>query len=78
MGHTVNPPTSSRDGIDVQLHDIPPWIQRRQQCSGLLIRLRITELRCDDRAVDHELIDVPRCKVVITFAALVTPPAQRR
>ena len=75
MGHTVNPATPGGNGINIQLHDIAPRVQRRQQRPSLFIRLRITKLRRDDRAIDHEVIDVSGRKVFIALAEPVTPPA---
>lgn len=67
-GHAVNPSTTGRDRVDVELHHFAVRVEFGQQVEGFGIRFPVTELRGDDCAVDHEVVDVAGGEVLIVFA----------
>lgn len=66
-GHAVNPATTGRDGVDVDLHHVAVRIEFFQQVEGLLVRVLVAKLRGDHRAVDHEVVDVTGGEIVVVL-----------
>ncbi len=70
-GHAVYPATTGGDGIDVELDDFALRIQLRKQLESLFVCRFIAELWGDDRAIDHEVIDIAGGEVRVVLLNLL-------